>query len=159
NGGARGLVAGFSFDGGRRWGLVPLLFSSCSPGGLAYQRASDPWVSIGPDGTAYAVSLSFDSTTNRDAVAAATSTDGGRTWTNTKVINEGDDPLRAQDKEAVTADPVHAGVAYVVWDEIRLSNCDAGGCRNVTIPTLFSKTTDGGRTWSPARVIVDTADR
>ena len=159
DGGARGLVAGFSFDGGRHWGLVPLPFSSCSAGGLPYQRASDPWVSIGPDGTAYAVSLSFDSTTNRDAVAAATSSDGGSTWTNTKVINAGNDPLRAQDKESVTADPANAGVAYVVWDEIRQSNCDASGCRNVTVPTLFSKTTDGGRTWSPARVIVDTADR
>lgn len=163
NGGARGLAAGFSFDGGQHWGLTPLAFSRCAQGGLPYERASDAWVSIGPDGTVYAISLSFDATTDRDAIATATSNDGGRTWSNVQVINAGNSPERAQDKESVTADPTQAGVAYAVWDEIRLSNCNPPGsgrnCANVTVPTLFSKTTDGGRTWSPARVIVDTADR
>src|SRR6266496_6545706 len=62
NGGARGLVAGYSLNGGKSWKETPLPFSSCAPGGLPYQRASDPWVSFGPDGTAYTVSISFDRT-------------------------------------------------------------------------------------------------
>src|SRR6266516_1542209 len=44
NGGAHGLVAGFSSDGGTTWGETTLPFSVCA-GGLGYQRASYPWVS------------------------------------------------------------------------------------------------------------------
>src|SRR5215469_14146153 len=69
NGGAHGLVAGFSSDGGASWGETPLPFSVCTPNavldpftGAPYNRASDPWVSIGPDGTAYTVSLSATNT-------------------------------------------------------------------------------------------------
>src|SRR5579859_3123386 len=76
NGGGHGLAAGVSFDGGKSWSTVTLPFSTCA-GGLAYQRASDPWVSFGPDGTAYAVTISFDQTTARSDVAAAVSHDGG----------------------------------------------------------------------------------
>jgi len=34
NGGARGLVAGYSFNGDKSWKETPLPFSSCAPGGL-----------------------------------------------------------------------------------------------------------------------------
>src|SRR5712692_8866031 len=57
DGGAHGLVAGFSFNGGSTWSETTLPFSACA-GGLGYARASDPWVSFGPDGTAYTVSIS-----------------------------------------------------------------------------------------------------
>ncbi len=54
NGGAHGLVAAYSLNGGTTWTVSPLPFSACYhasgyPGPyLDYQRASDPWVSIGP---------------------------------------------------------------------------------------------------------------
>jgi hypothetical protein len=142
NGAARGLAAAVSFDGGQSWATVTLPFSTCA-GGLGYSRASDPWISFGPDGTAYATSISVDLTTGRSAVAAAVSHDGGSTWgdvhrlradTNGKILN---------DKESVTADPVHPGVAYVMWDRF-----NAG--RN-NQPTYFSRTTDFGKTWSRPR--------
>src|SRR5438128_5490081 len=64
NGGAHGLVAGFSSDGGASWGETALPFSICAPGaildpftGTPYDRASDPWVSIRPDGSVYSVGL------------------------------------------------------------------------------------------------------
>ena len=78
-GGARGLVAAASHDGGKHFSTVPLPFNSCAPAGLHYDRASDPWISIGPDGTAYGVSISFDAASPRSAVGAASSTDGGLT--------------------------------------------------------------------------------
>jgi hypothetical protein len=60
NGGAHGLVAGSSFNGGKTWSETTLPFSACAPNAILdpftkepYGRASDPWVSIGPDGTAY----------------------------------------------------------------------------------------------------------
>ena len=69
DGGAHGLVAMYSKDGGATYKVVPLPFSSCAPNGLNYERASDPWVSFGPDGTAYAVGLVFDENTNRNGIA------------------------------------------------------------------------------------------
>src|SRR5712692_5106474 len=81
NGGAHGLVAAASFDGGTKWIETTLPFSRCAPGGLNFERASDPWVSIGPDGIVYLNAISFDRTTTRNAVTTVRSTDGGRTWT------------------------------------------------------------------------------
>src|SRR5947208_13135987 len=80
NGGAHGLVAGYSFNGGKTWNETPLPFSLCASGGLPYERASDPWVSFGPDGTVYTNAIAFNRSNPQNAVAAATSTDGGKTW-------------------------------------------------------------------------------
>jgi hypothetical protein len=161
DGGAHGLVAGFSFDGGVTWGETTLPFSTCARGGLDYERASDPWVSIGPDGTAYAVSISFNASNNNNAVAAATSSNGGKTWRNLRLIQVDNAPNFQffNDKESVTADPTTAGSAYVVWDRLAgpSSNPDASlHSRAFTGPAMLSKTTDGGRTWSTPQVIVST---
>jgi BNR repeat-like domain len=161
DGGARGLVAGFSTDGGATWGETTLPFSSCARGGVNYDRASDPWVSIGPDGTAYAVSISFDAVGNRNAVVAATSTNGGRTWRNVRTIIADNAPNFQffNDKESVTADPTTAGSAYAVWDRLETPNGNPRASQHTsafTGPGMFSKTTDGGRTWSTPQVIVPT---
>src|SRR5207244_13219579 len=62
NGGAHGLVAGVSHDGGATWSETFAHFSSCSGGtdanGGNYDRASDPWVSFAPNGAVYQISLS-----------------------------------------------------------------------------------------------------
>lgn len=147
DGGAHGLVAMYSKDGGNSFHVVPLPFSSCAPGGLPYERASDPWVSFGPDGTAYAVSISFDENTQRGDVAAATSTDGGKTWGNlTELITDTD---FFNDKESVTADPTTPGTAYAVWDR-------APYCCSFPGPSWMSKTTDFGVTWSTPQQITPT---
>src|SRR5438309_161589 len=63
NGGAHGLLTAYSNDGGTTWANSYPHFSNCAGGtstnGGDYARSSDPWVSIGPDGRAYQVSLSF----------------------------------------------------------------------------------------------------
>ena len=145
-GGAHGLAAAYSIDTGRTWHETTLPFSRCARGGLAYDRASDPWVSIGPDGTAYVAALSLSNGFGSSAVAVATSTDGGRSWKNLRTIQT--DASGANDKESVTADPTRPGTAYVVWD--RQGAAPAG---HFSIPTMFSKTSDGGRTWSTPRAI------
>src|SRR5690242_13817443 len=117
NGGARGLTASYTSDG-RHFSETPLPFSHCAPGGLPFQRASDGWVSFGPDGTAYASGLVFNATDARNGVAATTSYDGGRTWKHTSMLIDDNDPAIGDDKNSVTADPVHAGVAYQVWDRL-----------------------------------------
>jgi hypothetical protein len=162
NGGAHGLIAGFSSDSGKTWSETPLPFDACAPGtpaDLQYQRASDPWVSFGPDGTAYAVSISFNNTNNNNAVAVATSTDGGKTWGNAHAIIVDNEPNFQffNDKESVTADPVKVGTAYVVWDRLQTPNGNPDAdlhTRAFKGPAYFAKTTDGGNTWSTPQAVV-----
>jgi len=155
NGGAHGLVAGSSFDGGKTWNETSLPFTTCVAGGLSFQRASDPVVSFGPDGTVYAVGLAItDSGSNEtSAIVTATSADGDKTWSNIRNLFEDDNsPTVLNDKEWITADPTKPGVAYVVWDR----HDDA----NHTGPALFSKTTDSGLTWSkPVNIVSLTGNR
>ncbi|MBI3898926.1 MAG: exo-alpha-sialidase [Gammaproteobacteria bacterium] len=163
NGGSHGLVAGFSFDGGATWGTTTLPFSRCA-GGVDYERASDPWVSIGPDGTAYAIAISFNQSNNNNAVTAVTSSNGGQTWQNLNIIIANNEPTTQffNDKESVTADPNVPGVAYAVWDRLELPNGNPYADLHTAAyrgPTFFSKTIDGGRTWSTPQVIVDTPSR
>ncbi|CAB3714509.1 sialidase family protein [Paraburkholderia rhynchosiae] len=163
NGGAHGLVAASSFDGGHTWSQTPLPFSACA-NGLGYERASDPWVSIGPDGTAYSVSISFNQSNNNNAVGAAVSKDGGQTWGNLNVIIANNEPSLQffNDKESVTANPIKAGVAYAVWDRLELPNGNPYANLHTAAfrgPSMFSKTVDGGLTWSSPSVIVNVPSR
>ncbi len=180
NGGAQGIVAGSSPDGGKTWVKTTLPFSGCfGSGAIAdpftgapYNRASDPWVSIGPDGTAYTVSLLATNTTvgvsggnNDTGIAALTSADGGKTWGNARLIksDKGTSPVFEftqffNDKESVTADPNIAGTAYVVWDRLQAPSHSPDAALRAHAfrgPTWFSKTTDGGKTWTGTRAIFD----
>lgn len=152
NGAARGNRSAVSFDGGRTWTASMAALSRCSGGTSAnggdFERASDPWVAIGPDGTAYqiAIALSGASQTvgSTSVVIAARSPDGGLTWeAPVTLIRDADLPFN--DKESMSADPTDARYAYAVWDRL----ADGRG------PALFARTTDAGRTWEPARVVHD----
>jgi len=184
NGGAHGLAAGMTKNGGTSWTVVALPFSSCAagaPADLQYERASDPWVSFGPGApgdpsgaTAYAVSISFNQSPgkNGNTVGAAVSYDGGSTWRNAQTLR-GDAltgvPLPVpdpnfqifHDKESVTADPTRPGTAYAVWDVLIGPNLSVEAdlhAASFSDLTLFSKTTDFGVTWSPARTINTSAN-
>src|SRR5439155_25594710 len=112
NGGARGLTVASSMDGGTTWTRTFAHFSKCSGGtpanGGDYDRASDPWLSFGPDGRAYQVSLSFNALNNENAVLGSYSTNGGDTWSEPwPIIRDSGDRDVAyafNDKESVTAD-------------------------------------------------------
>jgi hypothetical protein len=129
-------------------------------------------VSIGPDGTAYAAGLLATNTTlgtaggdNDTGVATVTSSDGGKMWGNARLekADQGTTPFFEathffNDKESVTADPTVAGTAYVVWDRLTAPSHSPDAvlhARAFRGPTWFSKTTDGGKTWSTARPIFD----
>lgn len=152
-GGAQGVLIARSDDGGVTWTRTAAPLSRCTGGtpgnGADYERASDPWTAIAPDGTAYVMSLSLNVVGNADnAMLVVRSTDGGRTWGDPiTLIRDGADAFN--DKNAMLADPLDARFAYAVWD--RLS-----GQRG---PTWFARTTDGGASWEPARAIFDPGDR
>ena len=65
NGGSQALLAAYSTNGGQSW--TPSAsppFSRCNGGnagnGGDYERASDPWVTFGPDGSAYFMALNLN---------------------------------------------------------------------------------------------------
>jgi hypothetical protein len=173
DGGAHGLVTAVSHDGGTTWTETFPHFSTCAGGtaanGGAYDRASDPWVSFGPDGTAYQVSLSFNALNNVNAVLASRSTNGGNTWSEpwTIIRDSGDRDVAYafNDKESVTADALMPGYAYAAWDRFvtpsgtsRESIEGLIHSRSFREPIWFSRTTDGGLTWEPARNIYDQSE-
>ena len=148
-----GLRTGYSFDGGLTWSVTQTAFSRCTGGnavnGGDYARASDPWITIGPDGIAYQIAIAFNGNTfaegSSSAVLASRSTDGGRTWSDpATLIRDGVSPFN--DKESITADPVTPGFAYATWDRL-----DQGG----NGPAWFARTTNGGQSWEAARPIYD----
>jgi hypothetical protein len=149
NGGARGLLAAASADGGQTWAIRQAPFSWCSGGGSLnegnYAKATDPWIGIGADGIAYWMSLSYSAQPN--AMLVSRSLDGGLSWEapQTLVVS----PVNEQfhDKNSLTADPYLPGHAYAVWDRFDSDTIEA--------PVWFSRTTDGGVGWEVARVIYD----
>jgi hypothetical protein len=147
NGSARGLVSAVSVDGGTTWTRQAMAFSRCGGGTAAnggdYDRATDPWVSFGPDGTAWAMSLS--TTAAQNAMLVSRSADGGRTWGNAVALIAETTPY-FNDKNTLTADPFDARFAYAVWDRL----AEGGGG-----PAYFARTVDGGSSWEPARPIFD----
>jgi len=165
NGGAHGLVAGVSHDGGTTWSRTFAHFSQCSGGPAAnaggYARASDPWVTFAPNGDAYQISLSVNQFSNFvTAILVSKSTDGGDHWSEPATLIRDTDPRFFNDKETITADPTDANYVYAVWDR---ASTPPGfpitphfellvGTKE---PAMFSRTTNAGQTWEPARIIYD----
>ena len=88
NGGAQGLMLASSINGGGSWTLTSAPFSRCTGGNAGnlgdYARASDPWLTVSPNGFVYALSLSFTGATlapgSSSAMLVARSADFGVTW-------------------------------------------------------------------------------
>lgn len=142
HGGAQGIGAATSFDGGETWtnSVVPGI-SVCN-GGL-FMRATDPWGAIDADGTAYIMSLGYnpgpnDLTNLSNSVLISRSEDGGLTW-GAPIIVAVSPGILFNDKETLTADPNTPGLLYAVWNLYPTS---------VALP-VFARSEDGGRTWTP----------
>jgi len=157
DGSARGLVAATSFDGGVTWTQQGLPFSRCGGGTTAnggdFERATDPWVTFAPDGTAYFMSLSTNGgvfqTGSRNAMVVARSGDGGRTWSAPIALIDDTAPY-FNDKNSITADPTDARFVYATWDRL----AESGGG-----PAFFARSINGGASWEAARSIFDPGPR
>ena len=175
DGGSNGLTNVVSTNGGASWSLAAgqPQFSICAgaPSGSPgfFNRATDPWVSFSSDGAiVYSISDSFNANGpafgGASSIIISRSTDGGNHWqtpvtarldTSTTVLN---------DKESVTADPILPKVAYAVWDRLvsPSTNANPGAFIHTPAfrgPALFSKTVDGGVSWSEGRVIFDPGEK
>ena len=162
NGGSKGTVAAATFNGGATWTQVAIPTETRCTGG-PFQRASDPWVTFGPDGTAHSMSLATDRTCRpaawENGMVYSRSTDGGLTWEDPILLVTEDDPRFLHDKNSMTADPNDADFVYagpgasVRGFDPEPGERDRSGLQG---PIYFTRTTNGGDTWEPARKIYET---
>jgi hypothetical protein len=165
NGGAQGNLTAVSFDRGRSWERpAPPPFSRCAGGNAAnggdYERASDPWVSFGPDGSAHQIALALSGPAPNfrvSAILVSTSRDGGRTWGPITTLQRDETASLLNDKESITADPTDPRFVYAVWDRLQVQNPD-DPASPFSGDTLFARSTDGGQSWEPTRTILDFPD-
>jgi hypothetical protein len=154
DGGAKALVAARSSDGGASWARNWAPFSACSGGDADYPRTTDPWVSYDAGGRLYQIALSIDSAAlGLSAVLASTSTDNGATWSTPKTIQRDENPVNFNDKESITGDWTREDTAYAVWIRGSIpgdNRSERSLQRSFAFrgQPVFSRTTDGGETWS-----------
>jgi hypothetical protein len=152
-GGALGIVAGISFDGGDTWREVVIPGITLVSGG-SYQVAGDTWLSFAPNGDLYEIALAVNAVPGQgshavkgNAVLVSKSTDGGLNWSNpTPVVQDGNS-VRFDDKPSITADPTNSNLVYAVWDQVNHFSPYKQG------EMEFARSTDGGRTWEAPRAI------
>ena len=134
-----------SFDGGTTWTTYPISYNG-------YAATGDPAVSFDADGNAYLATLGFTWSQNRGCctnpdILVATSTDGGKTWTNPSRVARGSGSFGSvgtfNDKEFLTA--WGHGNAIVTWTVFN----DGIGGSYISSPIFASVTHDSGNTWSP----------
>ena len=172
NGGARGNMNAFSMDGGDTWTTPPVSaapntgqakFSRCTGGNAAnggdFERATDPWVSFSPNGTAHQVALSINDTNVANAVLTSRSFDGGANWEDPVVVKFDNRATIFNDKETLTADPQDSDLVYVTWQRIvapseRASSRAAERSPAFKSVAWFAKSEDGGASYD-ARPIFD----
>jgi len=174
NGGARGLVAGVSFNGGSTWTQVTIpKITVCSGGTVAnggdFLRATDPWLSFSPNGALYMFSMGLDPDPatggfGKTGMMVSKSTNGGLTWSDPITVIRDENPRLLNDKNSITADPTNSNFVYAVWDRLDIppgefKNRAERGAFGTAVAlgfkgaAMFSRTTNGGASWEPARII------
>ena len=143
---ARDDLVASSLDGGRSWRRTTIPGLTRCTGGTS-DTASDPWVSFGGDGTAYFGGQfgSMATSPPEIAIGASRSRDGGRHWSSPATISP---RLAGNENPAITGSPTRPGRAYMVWAKF-FKEIPA----TMEYTLSFSRTTDGGATWSAPVVI------
>lgn len=145
-----------SWDGGKNWsrGLIPgYPGGSISPSPLnGYKAAGDPVVVFDGQGNVYISGIAFKRSLmmpgRDDGIFVAKSTDGGESFDQVRMVINSMHTLSAfHDKEWMAIDQRNGNI-YVVWAWFI-------GYGAIGSQVLFSRSTNGGQTWSIPRIISD----
>ncbi len=135
--GANTEIFYYSSDGGLTWGEGYLSSS--------YGVWGDPCIVVDTAGDFYYFHLSNPQGGNWiDRIVCQKSTDNGATWNDGTYMGLNGD--KAQDKEWAVVDPATNNI-YVSWTQFDSYGSSAPGDSSVI---MFSRSVDGGDTWSPA---------
>jgi BNR repeat-like domain len=155
------IAVAVSRDGGNTFSDPQLIV-----GNVLYSQGSRPVV--GPDGTVY---VFWDGSTRLaalDSIWMVKSTDGGLSWSKPVAVSQIVDIISVKNtafrvNSFPAADVAPNGDVYVAWSSLM---SDTGGlCPNVPrsnvgchSASLYSKSTDGGATWSAPALILPSVD-
>ena len=143
-----GIIIARSGNGGRTW--RPEAFpgiTTCSGG--PFSSAANPAVAYGKDGRLYAIAAGL--TWGQSTAILVTTSKAGGPWSEPTTLVNDASPAYFNDRPSITPDPRDSQIAYAVWNRNR-----AGDNQNQLI---FSRTTDGGQSWEPARSVYEPADK
>jgi hypothetical protein len=151
--GAAGIGAAYSNDAGNTWHQVTIPFTTCSGSSpeLFLLRGTDPWLTYGPDGSAYLMVMAYppDSHTPsghvKGGMFVSKSIDGGMTWSNPITLTPRDWTWgKWHDKNAITADPLDPALVHATWTLFHAGNTSIA----------YSDSMDAGLSWSkPVNII------
>ncbi len=146
SGGAVDISYAWTSDGGAQWHHAPVPGLTRAVGGT-YDRASDPVVAFGADGSVYISALVFD-TGCPTGIAVSRSTDGGATFGKPVLAQSSNTCAVSDDKNWLVTDtqpdsPFY-GRVYQFWTEFLAG---AGS------PQEVRWSDDNGRTWSSTHVL------
>src|SRR6266581_1195795 len=139
-----------SFDGGCTWSDGGLL-----PGFEKNVTTSDISFTFGNHNDVYAAVLyAGEGSQGKSGIAVSTSTDGGITFGNPVNLFEARADQIFNDKPWIVVDQTNgpdSGNIYVVWSYDHNGNCGDGN--NCSEELAFSRSTDGGKSFSPMRLV------
>jgi hypothetical protein len=138
-----------SFDGGCTWTDGGVL-----PGFGKNETTSDISFAFGNHNNVYAAVLYDGGSPEMSGIAVSTSTDGGKTFGDPVSVFEARADQVFSDKPWVAVDQtggLYSGYVYVVWSYDHGGTC--GGINNCSEELAFSRSTDGGKTFSPISLV------
>jgi hypothetical protein len=136
-------------DGGKTWGNNLMGYPDISNSILGiYDGISDPVVAFDGQGNAYYSGLAYKSTSElvpdfprpwiaNNGIYMAKSTDGGETYSQINFVDQSPTGMVFHDKQWFTIDQDNGNI-YVAWTRFQ----------GISGKVVFSRSTDGGLTWS-----------
>ncbi len=154
------IAFAFSSDGGQTFSDPQLIV-----GNVLYGQGSRPVV--GPDGTLYVFWDGSTRLATLDSIWVVKSTDGGLSWSKPVAVSQLVDIIPVantafRNNSFPAADVAPNGDVYVAWSSL-MSDSTGGLCPTRTnsgchSASLYSKSTDGGATWSTPALIFAAMD-
>ena len=150
-----------STDGGATW-TVPTVVtaSACAGGALAAKSSGDDWAAFGPDGRAYVGTMALSGSGqafSHVSLVVSTSIDTGRTWSPSRIAVPSNTPTFSYDNLELTADPTRPGAVYLATTQYQSAvpgtPADANNPLGFAGPAAFTRSTDGGETWTEIRAV------